>query len=438
MLGNRHLNQTFCSEAKVNYNSRINRIQIILFPTRRVEIARNVGGKYDSHMAVAQNPLSLYIHIPYCVSKCPYCDFNVHVVSKIPEGEYCGALLRELEFYAQSEHWHGRDLKSVFFGGGTPSTFSPRSIGGILEQAAALFPFDPDIEITLEANPGTDDTKNFSGYRSCGVNRLSLGVQSFQPRLLKFLGRLHSADETRKALRIIRQVGFANFNLDLIYGSPGQSLADLKADLAEALSFDLPHLSAYNLTIEEGTPFHREHRAGKIQPLSEDEELAMAEMVEETLAREGLERYEISNYAKPSYPSLHNLNYWQGGDYLGIGAGAHSYRRERNGEVFGRRWHNEKSPSGYMEKVALFGQAVVGDETSDLKTAAGEFMFLGLRMRQGILIERFSALFGKEPGEFYPQIGHLKEGGFVEEGDGHLRLTRRGVTVANSIFVNFV
>ncbi len=389
-------------------------------------------------MAPEKQPFSLYIHIPYCVSKCPYCDFNVHVVSKIPEREYGAALLRELEVYARSDHWRGRGLKSVFFGGGTPSTFSPQSIGRILEQARSLFPFTEDVEVTLEANPEKEDQKHFSAYRSCGVNRLSLGVQSFQPRLLKFLGRLHSADESREALRVIRQVGFRNFSLDLIYGSPGQSLADLQADLAEALSFQPPHLSAYNLTIEEGTPFHHQLNAGRIRPLPEDEEIAMAELIEETLSRSGLERYEISNYARPGWQSRHNSNYWQGGDYLGIGAGAHSYVSCEGNSVFGLRWHDERNPARYMEMVKREGTAVAESESVGLAKAAAEFMFVGLRMMNGVSTDDFSGRFGKRPEEFYPQIGAWVEEGLMEARGGAVRLTRRGVLVSNSIFVNFV
>jgi oxygen-independent coproporphyrinogen-3 oxidase len=392
----------------------------------------------ETGMLLDKRSFSLYIHIPYCVSKCPYCDFNSHVVPKIPEGEYTDALLKEMNFYASLDQWRGRSLKSVFFGGGTPSTFSPSSIGKILENAESLFPFVKDIEITLEANPGTVDSKNFSGYRSCGVNRISVGAQSFQPRLLRFLGRLHSADETREALRIVHRAGFENFNLDLIYASPSQSMADLKADLSEALSFHPPHLSAYNLTIEEGTPFHREYQAGRIRPLPEEEEISMAELIEATLSREGLERYEISNYARPGYHSRHNVNYWQGGDYLGIGAGAHSYIRLRDNGAFGHRWHNEKNPGHYMEKVEGEGRAVVGEEETDLRKAAGEFMFLGLRMIRGISVDEFLCRFGKNPNEFFTQIDDWVEEGLMEETEERLRLTCRGLLVANSIFVNFV
>ena len=385
-----------------------------------------------------QAAFSLYIHIPYCVSKCPYCDFNSHVVAKIPEQEYAGMLIKELEFYARLDDWRGRSLKSIFFGGGTPSTFQPRSIGRILEKSEALFSFEKDVEVTLEANPGTVDSANFSGYRSGGVNRISIGSQSFQPHLLKFLGRVHSADETREALRVVRQAGFENFSMDLIYACPNQSLSDLRMDLDEALSFHPPHLSAYNLTIEEGTPFHREHQAGNIRSLPEEIEISMAELIEESLSKAGLERYEISNYARAGFRSRHNVNYWQGGDYLGIGAGAHSYRQIQDDGALGRRWQNEKNPGGYMEKVQKEGSAVVGREQGDLAKAVAEFMFLGLRMIRGISVEEFTRRFGKEPADFYPQIRDWLEGGLMERNEARLRLTRRGLLVANAIFVEFV
>jgi putative oxygen-independent coproporphyrinogen III oxidase len=387
-------------------------------------------------MESGHRAFSLYIHIPYCAAKCPYCDFNVHVDSRIPEPEYCAALLKELEFCSRTDDWRGRKLKSVFFGGGTPSLFSPRSIGGILDRAAGLFPFTDDVEISLEANP--DDGKNFAGYRSCGINRLSLGAQSFQPRLLKFLGRLHSADDTREALRAIPRAGFDNFSLDLIYAVPGESPADLRADLTETLEFSPPHVSAYNLTIEEKTAYHYLLRKGKLRPLPEDEEIAMAESIEETLSRAGLERYEISNYARPERQSKHNTTYWQCGDYLGIGAGAHSYTRADDHGMFGLRWHEEKNPAHYMERVRREGTAAVEKEILDRTKAAAEFMFMGLRMRKGISVEEFSRRFGKSPADSYPEIGAWVKDGLMEEESGALRLTRRGLMLADELFVTFV
>jgi oxygen-independent coproporphyrinogen-3 oxidase len=389
-------------------------------------------------MHVDQEPFSLYVHIPYCISKCPYCDFNSHVVAEIPEADYTNALLCELEHFGNLGDWQGRSVKSIFFGGGTPSTFKPQSIGKLLAWAAATFPIEPDCEITLEANPGTVDRDNFFGYRRAGVNRISVGVQSFQPRLLKFLGRTHSAEESRKALEIVRHAGFDNFSFDLIYANPGQTLQELRADLDVALEFQSPHLSAYNLTFEEGTPFYHEYRSGKMKSLSEDEEIVMAELIEETFARAGLQRYEISNYARPNFHSRHNVNYWKGGDYLGLGAGAHSYKKMSSNGVVGRRWSNEKNPGRYITSVSDVGVAVADSEDIDLAKAAGEFMFLGLRMIEGVSTDVFRNRFGTSPAEFYPQITSWREGQLIEEKESFLRLTHQGLMVANSIFVQFM
>jgi oxygen-independent coproporphyrinogen-3 oxidase len=388
---------------------------------------------------MSADPFSLYIHIPYCISKCPYCDFNSHVVAQIPENKYTDALLRELEHYGNSPEWRGRAVQSIFFGGGTPSTFKPQNIGKILAWVAATFPMDGDCEMTLEANPGTVDSEKFAGYRrDAGVNRISVGVQSFQPRLLKFLGRIHSADEARRALSVVKEAGFENFNLDLIYASPTQSLAELSADLEAALEFRPPHVSAYNLTFEEGTPFYHDYRNGKMTSLGEDEEIAMAELIETKLAGAGLRRYEISNYARPDYRSRHNVNYWRYGDYLGLGAGAHSYWKVDSSVVSGRRWSNEKNPARYMALVSKNRQAVVEREAIDRLKAAGEFMFLGLRMIEGISTDAFTRRFDKPPVEFYPKIRDWLEANLLSENEGRLRLTRRGLLVANSIFVELM
>jgi oxygen-independent coproporphyrinogen-3 oxidase len=389
-------------------------------------------------MLADKEPFSLYIHIPYCMSKCPYCDFNSHVVPEIPEASYTEALIQELNHHACIDHWRGRRVQTIFFGGGTPSSFQPASIGRILESAEALFPVDSPSEVTLEANPGTVDRKNFAGYRACGVNRISVGVQSFQPHLLKFLGRAHTADEAVKALQVIGDAGFENFSLDLIYANPGQSLRDLEADLDAALSFQSPHLSAYNLTIEEGTPFHHEYRSGRITLLSEEQEIAMAELVEQRLSDAGLERYEISNYARPGFHSRHNVNYWQSGDYLGVGAGAHSYKSVASDRIYGRRWWNEKSPARYMNRIKESGQAVTDTEENDFSRATGEYMFSGLRLMAGVSLRAFSARFGKCMLELYPAISSWVSEGLMDIQGDRLRLTRRGLLVANSIFIHFV
>ena len=380
-------------------------------------------------------PFSLYIHIPYCALKCPYCDFNVRVVRKIPEREYTNAIVRELAYYADSDGWRGRGLKTIFFGGGTPSLFSPEAIGAMIDRAAELFPFTSDVEITLEANP--EDRPRFAGYRAAGVNRLSLGAQSFQPHLLSGLGRRHTADDTRAALDATRRQ-FDNFSLDLIYGIPAQTLDDLRADLAAALGFSPPHVSAYNLTFEEKTEFFYRLKHGKITPAAEELEIAMAATIEETLAGAGLQRYEISNYARSGNESRHNRVYWEGGDYLGIGPGAHSYAAAEGNSTFGRRWREEKNPIRYMERVAREGAAAMEYENLDAAMAAAEFMFMGLRTMRGVSTSEFVRRFGKRPAEVYPEIDAWLAAGLMEAESGRLRLGRRGLMVADEIFLAFV
>ena len=383
-------------------------------------------------------PFSLYIHIPYCISKCPYCDFNSHVVAQIPERGYTDALIQELDHYASAPNWQGRTVQTIFFGGGTPSTFTPSSIGAILERAFSSFPVAPSCEITLEANPGTVDYGYFSGYHDAGVNRISVGIQSFQPRLLKFLGRVHTAEEGREALKVVVRAGFDNFSLDLIFANPGQTLKELEDDLTAALEYRSPHLSAYNLTFEEGTPFHHEYRCGRMTTLTEDEEIAMAELIEEKLGAAGLKRYEISNYALSNCHSRHNVNYWQLGDYLGLGAGAHSYLQIGRDALQRERWRNEKNPGRYMSRIVESGIAITERENIDRDKAAGEFLFLGLRMISGVSSETFRSKFGRSPVEFYPKIETWRDAGLIALTNGNLRLTAKGLLLANSIFVEFV
>ena len=264
-------------------------------------------------------PLALYIHIPWCVRKCPYCDFNSHAAGPtLPEEEYVDALLADLD--ADLQHVHGRPLTSIFFGGGTPSLFSDRALGRLLEGVERRVAFAGDIEITLEANPGTFEQAKFKGYRSLGINRLSIGVQSFQEAKLKALGRIHNGDEAIRAADMARAAGFDNFNLDLMHGLPEQSIEDALFDLRTAISQGPTHLSWYQLTMEPNTVFWS-------QPpeLPEDDLLwDIQEAGQALLAAEGYAQYEVSAYARPGKQARHNLNYWTFGDFLGIGAGAHA------------------------------------------------------------------------------------------------------------------
>ena len=257
------------------------------------------------------------------------------------------------------------------------------------------------MEITLEANPCVVDASRFRDYRRCGVNRISVGAQTFDADLLRFLGRVHSADETRQALSSIREAGFDNFSLDLIYGIPGQTVDGVSQDLSQALACEPPHLSAYNLTIEEGMPFHARYHEGLLKPLDEEVEIEMAERIQQTLAQSRLERYEISNYARPGLDSRHNVNYWEGGDYLG--AGAHSHHR-MPGDPLGERWKNERSPTGYMRRTDETRNAVTERERPELSQAMGEHLFTGLQMIGGVLVPAFKGRFGTKPEVAFPEI----------------------------------
>ena len=379
---------------------------------------------------------SLYIHIPWCQSKCPYCDFNSHAAAVWPEEQYDRALIAEMERRAADPAWHGKSLRTIFIGGGTPSLFAPESIGCILDSARRLFGFEPDIEITLEANPGTVDFAKLAGMRAAGVNRISFGAQTFNPAILKFLGRIHSADETREAARAAHRAGFERLNLDIIFAVPGQTLDDVRNDIAEVVALGPDHISAYNLTFEEGTAFFTEMRRGRISPLPNDDQASMYALVRDELPRRGFPMYEISNYARPGHEARHNLTYWRGRSYLGVGAGAHSFARDGAG---GRRWWNERMPLRYIDAALLRGLAEAGAETVDTAVAAGEFVFLNLRLRDGFALTDFAARFGVSFDErFGAQAANLFDAALLLREDGRIRLSGRGLEVADSVFAEFV
>ena len=310
-------------------------------------------------------PFSLYIHIPYCHSKCPYCDFNSHAASNWPEQAYTEALITEMQARAAEPEWRGHRVKTIFFGGGTPSLFAPRSIGALIEATETAFGVESSAEVTLEANPGTVDDEKLAGFRAAGVNRISFGAQSFNPAILKFLGRLHSAEDTRAAARAARRGGFARLNLDLIFAVPGQTTADVLHDIEEVVALEPDHISAYNLTFEEGTVFFAERKHGLIRELSNDDQAAIFSTVREEIPRRGFPMYEISNYAAPGHEARHNLTYWRAESYLGLGAGAHSFAQDVVEDAAGgRRWWNEKAPSRYIERVLINQIAEVGGETT--------------------------------------------------------------------------
>lgn len=379
---------------------------------------------------------SLYIHIPYCDSKCPYCDFNSYAAKQWPEQQYCDALAAEMRLASADPAWRDATVQTIFFGGGTPSLFAPASIGRVLEATAELWPWArPDIEVTLEANPGTVDVAKLRGFIAAGINRLSFGVQSFHPAHLAQLGRIHSADEAIVALRAAREAGAANLNLDLMFGVPGQTLGEWDSDLATAASLRPDHISAYNLTYEPATPFGARRQSGTVVAVPEEAEIAMFSRTRAVLAAHGYEQYEISNYAPPGRECVHNLNYWHSGAYLGVGAGAHSFARQ---PAPGRRWSNERSPTRYIEKVGETGHARVTDETLSPEQARGEFVFLGLRCRDGFAAADFARRFAQEFPSAFPHADSFVRNGYLGEVDGRWRLTERGLLFADSIFATFL
>ncbi|WAH61302.1 radical SAM family heme chaperone HemW [Pseudomonas silvicola] len=319
-------------------------------------------------------PLALYIHIPWCVRKCPYCDFNSHAASPVlPEEEYVDALLADLDNDLPATY--GRPLSSIFFGGGTPSLFSAKALGRLLEGVEQRIPFAADIEITLEANPGTFEQEKFSAYRKLGINRLSIGIQSFQEAKLEALGRIHTGSEAVRAADMARQAGFDNFNLDLMHGLPDQSLDEALDDLRQAIALKPTHLSWYQLTLEPNTVFWNQPPV-----LPEDDTLwDIQEAGQALLAEHGYAQYEVSAYAQPGKAARHNLNYWSFGDFIGIGAGAHGKLSHPDGRIV-RTWKT-RLPKDYLNPAKPF-QA--GEKLLALDELPFEFLMNALRLTQGV------------------------------------------------------
>lgn len=350
--------------------------------------------------------LSLYIHYPWCIRKCPYCDFNSHPDRQDGlKEQYLDALLTDLK--EESRRAGQRPLVSIFFGGGTPSLMPSHMVAGLLEQVAGNFTLADDCEITLEANPGASEAGRFKGYREAGVNRLSLGVQSLDDEALAALGRVHSADEALAAFAMARDAGFDNINLDWMFAVPGQSQADMLRGLAELMALQSEHLSLYQLTLEPGTAFAR-----KPPKLPDDDELAdMSDVLLEKLAASPWQQYEVSAFAKPGKESRHNLNYWRFGDYIGIGAGAHGKLTDEHGVFRRRKW---RSPARYVTAMSEGG--VSKDERVSKEALPFEFMLNALRLKSGV----DEALFSQQTGLPLAAISDVRQklvvGGLLEPG----------------------
>ena len=363
-------------------------------------------------------PLSLYVHLPWCLKKCPYCDFNSHEwqgEGGVPEQRYLDALMADLEA-ALPLVW-GRAVQSIFIGGGTPSLFSPQAIDRLLGDIRARLPLAPGCEITLEANPGTFEKDRFRAFRAAGVTRLSVGVQSFNDRHLRALGRVHDRAQALAAVEEAAQA-FDTFNLDLMYALPGQTMAELDEDLATALALAPPHISIYHLTIEPNTYFAKYPPA--IPP--DDDAYAMLDRITELTGQSGMQRYEISAYARPGHHCLHNTNYWQFGDYLGIGAGAHSKLSFAHRVVRQTRF---RDPRLYMEH-ALAGHAMAQDEDVRRADLPFEYMLNALRLREGFALQDFTERTGLPLTAIAKPLAEAERKGLIERDLAHVRPTERG------------
>ncbi|MBI3371656.1 MAG: oxygen-independent coproporphyrinogen III oxidase-like protein [Betaproteobacteria bacterium] len=391
--------------------------------TARVDFARP-----GSIRLPALPPLALYVHIPWCTRKCPYCDFNSHEKSgALPEQEYASALIADLE-QALPEIW-GRSVYSVFFGGGTPSLFSPRTIDRLLSDFRAQLQLASDAEITLEANPGTFEAAKFRDFRAAGINRLSIGVQSFDDAMLAGLGRVHGSDEARRAIE--HALGcFEQVNVDLMYGLPRQSVGGAGKDIAEAVRLGAPHISAYQLSIEPNTVFH-----SKPPPLpAHDDAADMQESVEALLAGGGYEHYETSAFARPGARCRHNLNYWQFGDYLGIGAGAHG-KLSSPGRI--ERHARAKQPREYMN-LASQGASMTERRELGAKDLPFEFMLNALRMVEGFRSELFRERTGLEFAAIRAALDTAEARGLIERDQRSIRPSLRGQRFLNDLLELFL
>ena len=383
---------------------------------------------------------SLYLHIPFCHYKCPYCDFNTYALATFPEKEYVSALLSELDYRASLPEWKGRTVQTIYFGGGTPSLFSPASLRKIISVIIKTFPVDERVEITLEANPGNLPYDTIYGFKEAGINRLSLGAQSFLPETLKALGRLHTPEQIEASIETARSVGLTNLSIDIMYGAPGQSVKDVESDLKEISRIDPPHVSPYGLTIEKGTPFFTSFKKGVLKLPKEKHLISMMEIIEERLKALGILQYEISNFAKPGREARHNLAYWNGDDYLGLGAGAHSFNRQirTNDNTFGRRWSNFAPHQRYITEATGRGIAESWSEDLDEKNALFEHLFLGLRKTEGVSLSVFEKLFKRPLISVYPAvIEALVIEGLMTQKEDRLALSAKGRMLADSVIENF-
>jgi oxygen-independent coproporphyrinogen-3 oxidase len=379
-----------------------------------------------AHAAADDPVFGVYVHWPFCLSKCPYCDFNSHVRFEKPdEPRFARAIAAELAY--TRERTGARTVKSIFFGGGTPSLMKPATVGLILGSIGQHWEIARDCEITLEANPTSVEATNFRGYRSAGVNRVSLGVQALDDAQLKALGRLHTVEEALKAVAIAK-AAFPRVSFDLIYARPDQTPAAWRAELMRALEQGAEHLSLYQLTIEDGTPFAALQRAGKLKVPDAEAARVLWDTTQETCAAAGLPAYEISNHARPGAESRHNLVYWRYGEYAGVGPGAHG-RIDQESQRFATE--TERLPESWLQRVEREGHGLIVNERLSMPEQADEFLLMGLRLREGVDRARFARLSGRP---FDPaRVETLEREGLIEIVGKRLRVSGAGFPILNAI-----
>jgi oxygen-independent coproporphyrinogen-3 oxidase len=377
----------------------------------------------------AEAGFGLYVHWPFCLSKCPYCDFNSHVRDGVDRERWEAALLAELDHFAAETN--GRELTSVFFGGGTPSLMAPATVAALLDRAIAHWPAVPDLEITLEANPTSAEASRLADFRAAGVNRVSLGVQALDDADLRVLGRGHDAADAVAAVRLAART-FDRYSFDMIYARPGQTVAGWRRELTEALALADGHLSAYQLTVEPGTAFLGSVARGELALPDEDTAAALYETTWEITAAAGLPAYEISNHARPGEECRHNLTYWRMGDYVGVGPGAHG-RLSLGGRVLATRTH--RAPEVWLERVEARGHGEHPREPVEGPSLAADLLMMGLRLTEGVSRSRFRAACGGEPEDAVDGValGRLSAAGLLETDDAGLRATPEGRLRLNAV-----
>lgn len=375
--------------------------------------------------------ISIYIHIPLCVQKCAYCDFASFPGRISQRGAYIEAVCCEMR--AQAAFFGRRRVKTVFLGGGTPTLLTGAQVQALMDTLRECFDLAPDAEITMEGNPGTLTAQNLAAYRAAGVNRLSLGVQSFDDGLLRAIGRIHTAAQAKEAVRLAREAGFERLNLDLMYGLPGQTVSQWAQTLEEAIALSPGHLSCYSLILEEGTPLYAQAEAGTCAPLPDEDALCdMDDVTERMLAQAGYAQYEVSNYAKPGEACRHNVVYWECEPYLGLGLAAHS-------DMDGRRFYNPGDWEAYLSLARSQSAQREQEGEATHEERMFERMMMGLRMNRGVDCERFARDFGVQPESVWPEaIARFTSGGLMERCGERLRLTQRGMQLMNSVLVELM